>query len=148
MISVTDHQLRIVAAAADQFAVEARGTFLRRVVAELRRRQDFSDSDVEQAVSRGAARPVSGTISLTTMLRGASRPDSSVPRFGPTEAADAFLGTASAALRQPRDVGGHAPGLIGREQLCRRAASVDLFKTLGNAQALGEVAMGRIQSQN
>jgi hypothetical protein len=50
MISVTDHQLRIIAAAADQLAVEARGTFLRRVVAELRRRQDFSDSDVEQTV--------------------------------------------------------------------------------------------------
>ena len=34
MISVSDHQLRIVAAAADLLAAEARGTFLRCVVAE------------------------------------------------------------------------------------------------------------------
>ena len=40
MISVSDHQLRIVAAAAD----------LRCVVAELRGRGDFSDCDVEQVV--------------------------------------------------------------------------------------------------
>jgi hypothetical protein len=40
MISVSDHQLRIVAVAADLLPVEARGTFLRRVVAELRGRCD------------------------------------------------------------------------------------------------------------
>ena len=50
MISVSDHQLRIVAAAADLLAAEARGTFLRCVVAELRGRGDFSDCDVEQVV--------------------------------------------------------------------------------------------------
>ena len=50
MISVSDRQLRIVAAAADLLPVEARGTFLRYVVAELRGRRDFSDCDVEQAV--------------------------------------------------------------------------------------------------
>jgi hypothetical protein len=50
MISVSDCQLRIVAATADLLPVEARATFLRRVVAELHVRQDFSDSDVEQAV--------------------------------------------------------------------------------------------------
>ena len=44
MISVSDRQLRIVAAAADLLPVEARGTFLRCVVAELRGRGDFSDS--------------------------------------------------------------------------------------------------------
>jgi hypothetical protein len=53
MISVTNHQLGIVAAAADQLAVEVRGRLLRRVVAELRGRRDFNDGDVEQAV--GAA---------------------------------------------------------------------------------------------
>ena len=36
MISVSDRQLRIVAVAADLLPVEARGTFLRRVVADLR----------------------------------------------------------------------------------------------------------------
>jgi hypothetical protein len=53
MISVSDRQLRIVAAAADLLPVEGRGTFLQRVTAELRGRRDFSDCDVEQAV-RGA----------------------------------------------------------------------------------------------
>jgi hypothetical protein len=50
MISVSDCQLRIVAAAADLLPDEARGTFLRCVVAELRGRGDFSDCDVEQVV--------------------------------------------------------------------------------------------------
>ena len=50
MISVSDRQLRIVAAAADLLPVEARGTFLRCVVAELRGRGDFSDCDVERVV--------------------------------------------------------------------------------------------------
>jgi hypothetical protein len=50
MISVSDRQLRIVAVAADLLPVEARGTFLGRVVAELHVHRDFSDSDVEQAV--------------------------------------------------------------------------------------------------
>jgi len=53
MISVSDRQLRIVASAADLLPVEARGTFLQRVTAELRGRRDFSDCDVEQTV-RGA----------------------------------------------------------------------------------------------
>ena len=38
MISVSDRQFRIVAAAADLLPVEARGTFLERVTAELRAR--------------------------------------------------------------------------------------------------------------
>ena len=50
MISVSDHQLRIIAAAADLLPVEARGTFLRRVAAELRGRRDFNDSDIQRAV--------------------------------------------------------------------------------------------------
>jgi hypothetical protein len=50
MISVSDRQLCIVAVATDLLPVEARGTFLRRVVADLRVRRDLSDSDVEQAV--------------------------------------------------------------------------------------------------
>jgi hypothetical protein len=50
MISVSDSQLRIVATAADLLPGEARGKFLRRVVAELREDQDFEDVDVEQAV--------------------------------------------------------------------------------------------------
>ncbi len=50
MISVSDGQLRIVATAADLLPGEARGKFLRRVVAELREGQDFKDVDVEQAV--------------------------------------------------------------------------------------------------
>jgi len=54
MISVSDRQLRIVTAAANLLPVEARGTFLRRVVAELRGRPDFNDSDVEKVVRAAA----------------------------------------------------------------------------------------------
>ena len=54
MISVSDRQLRIVTAAANLLPVEARGTFLQRIVAELRGRQDFDDSDVEKVVRAAA----------------------------------------------------------------------------------------------
>jgi hypothetical protein len=54
MISVSDRQLRIVTGAADLLPVEARGTFPRRIVAELRGRQDFDDSDVEKVVRAAA----------------------------------------------------------------------------------------------
>jgi hypothetical protein len=50
MISVSDSQLRIVAEAADLLPAEARGTFLRRVVAEVREGRSFKDSDIERAV--------------------------------------------------------------------------------------------------
>ena len=50
MISVSDNQLRIVAEAADLLPAEARGTFLRRVVAEVREGRSFKDSDIERAV--------------------------------------------------------------------------------------------------
>ena len=43
MISVSDNQLRIVAEAADLLPAEARGTFLRRVVAEVREGRSFKD---------------------------------------------------------------------------------------------------------
>jgi hypothetical protein len=65
MISVSDRQLRVVGVAADLLPVEARGTFLQRVVAELRVRRDFSDSDVEQAVH----------AALLDQSAGASRSD-------------------------------------------------------------------------
>jgi hypothetical protein len=62
MISVSDRQLRIVAGAAGLLPVEARGTFLQGVTAELRGRRDLSDYDVEQVVraallDQSAARP-------------------------------------------------------------------------------------------
>ena len=50
MISVSDNQLRIVDEAADRLPAEARGTFLRRVVAEVREGRSFKDSDIERAV--------------------------------------------------------------------------------------------------
>jgi hypothetical protein len=50
MISVSDNQLRIVAQAADLLPAEARGMFLRRVVAEVREGRSFKDSDIERAV--------------------------------------------------------------------------------------------------
>ena len=50
MISVSDNQLRIVAEAADLLPAEARGMFLRRVVAEVREGRSFKDSDIERAV--------------------------------------------------------------------------------------------------
>ena len=62
MISVSDRQLRIVAAAADLLPVEGRGTFLQRVTAELRARRDFSDCDVEQAVHAALLDQSAGAI--------------------------------------------------------------------------------------
>ena len=50
MISVSGNQLRMVAEAADRLPAEARGTFLRRVVAEVREGRSFKDSDIERAV--------------------------------------------------------------------------------------------------
>ena len=50
MILVSDNQLRIVAGAAVLLPAEARGTFLRRVVAEVREGQNFESSDIERAV--------------------------------------------------------------------------------------------------
>jgi hypothetical protein len=50
---------------ANALPVKARGTFLRRVVAELRGCGDFSDDDVEQVV-RGALDQSVGTVSLRT----------------------------------------------------------------------------------
>jgi hypothetical protein len=50
MISVSDNQLRIVAEAADLLPAEAGGTFLRRVVTEVREGRSFKDSDIERAV--------------------------------------------------------------------------------------------------
>ena len=50
MISVSDSQLRIVAEAADLLPSEARGMFLRRVVAAVREGRSFKDSDIERAV--------------------------------------------------------------------------------------------------
>ena len=44
MILVSDNQLRIVAGAAVLLPAEARGAFLRRVVAEVREGQNFKDS--------------------------------------------------------------------------------------------------------
>jgi hypothetical protein len=60
MISISDRQLRVVRVAADLLPVEARGTFLQRVVAELRVRRDFSDGDVEQAVQAALLDPSAG----------------------------------------------------------------------------------------
>ena len=71
MISVSDCQLRIVAATADLLPVEARGTFLQRVTAELRARRDFSDCDVEQTVRRALLDQSGGTVSCRTRLRDA-----------------------------------------------------------------------------
>ena len=55
MISVSDRQLRVVAAAADLLPVEVRGTFLRRVVVELRGRRDFSDATSNRWCARRCA---------------------------------------------------------------------------------------------
>ena len=74
MISVSDRQLRVVAVAADLLPVEARGTFLQRVTAELRGHRDFSDCDVEQAVRAAAARVSGGqTLKLGCILGIAAR---------------------------------------------------------------------------
>jgi hypothetical protein len=52
MISVSDCQLRIVAATADLLPVEARGTFLQRVTAELRGRRDSATATSNRRCAR------------------------------------------------------------------------------------------------
>jgi hypothetical protein len=71
MISVSDRQFRIVATAADLLPVEARGTFLQRVTAELRARRDFSDCDVEHAVRAALLDQSAARSLLRTRLRAA-----------------------------------------------------------------------------
>jgi hypothetical protein len=68
MISVSDRQLRVVTAAVNLLPVEARGTFLRRVVAELGGRPDFNDGDVEKVVRAAALlnQPAAGSLEQRT----------------------------------------------------------------------------------
>jgi hypothetical protein len=61
MISVSESQLRIITEAADLLSAEVRGTFLRRIVAELRERRDCHDSDIQRAV-RAALLDQSGDL--------------------------------------------------------------------------------------
>jgi hypothetical protein len=77
MISVSDNQLRMVAEAADLLPAEARGTFLRRVVAEVREGQSFNDSDIERAVRLALFdQPIKrGAVSSTNQGGGKLRSD-------------------------------------------------------------------------
>jgi hypothetical protein len=77
MISVSDHQLRIVADAAEGLPAEARGTFLRRVVAEVREGRSFKDSDIERAVRVALFDQTTkqASVSSTDQGRGKQRSD-------------------------------------------------------------------------
>jgi len=77
MISVSDHQLRIVADAAEGLPAEARGTFLRRVVAEVREGRSFKDSDIEPAVRVALFDQTmkQASVSSTDQGRGKQRSD-------------------------------------------------------------------------
>jgi hypothetical protein len=79
MISVSDNQLRIVAEAADLLPAEARGTFLRRVVTEVREGRSFKDSDIERAVRVALFdQPMKqASVSSTNQCGGKPRSDTS-----------------------------------------------------------------------
>src|SRR5512143_767123 len=79
MISVSDNQLRIVAEAADRLPPEARGTFLRRVVAEVREGRSFKDSDIERAVRVALfdQPTMRASVSSTDQRAGKQRSDTS-----------------------------------------------------------------------
>ena len=78
MISVSDNQLRIVAEAADRLPAAARGTFLRRVVAEVREGRSFKDSDIERAVRVSADR--SAIEAGVRLIDGPGRREASLGR--------------------------------------------------------------------
>jgi hypothetical protein len=79
MISVPDSQLRIVAEAADLLPSEARGTFLRRVVAEVREGRSFKDSDIERAVRLALLDQPMKQASLSSTDKGGRKRRSDVP---------------------------------------------------------------------
>ena len=96
MISVSDNQLRIVAEAADLLPAEARGTFLRRVVAEVREGRSFKDSDIERAVRLALFdQPMKqASVSSTDQGGGKLRSDT------PTDSQEALASHPFAALLQ------------------------------------------------
>jgi hypothetical protein len=96
MISVSDNQLRIVAKAADLLPAEARGTFLRRVVAEVREGRSFKDSDIERAVRVALfGQPMKqASVSSTDQGGGKLRSDT------PTDSQEALASHPFAALLQ------------------------------------------------
>ena len=96
MISVSDNQLRIVAEAADLLPAEARGTFLRRVVAEVREGRSFKDSDIERAVRVALFdQPMKqASVSSTDQGGGKLRSDT------PTDSQEALASHPFAALLQ------------------------------------------------
>jgi hypothetical protein len=71
MISVSDRQLRIVAAAADLLPVEGRGTFLQRVTAELRGPLDFATATSNRRCVPRCSISQRHDLTLRTRLRGA-----------------------------------------------------------------------------
>ena len=81
MISVSDNQLRIVAEAADRLPAEARGTFLRRVVAEVREGRSFKDSDIERAVRVALLDQPMKQASVSSTDQGGAKRRSDTPTF-------------------------------------------------------------------
>jgi len=79
MISVSDNQLRIVAEAADLLPAEARGTFLRRVVAEVREGRSFKDSDIERAVRVALLDQSMKRVSVSSTDQGGGKRRSDTP---------------------------------------------------------------------
>jgi hypothetical protein len=96
MISVSDNQLRIVAEAADLLPAEARGTFLRRVVAEVREGRSFKDSDIERAVRVALFDQPMKQASVSSTDRGGGKLRSDTP----TDSQEALASHPFAALLQ------------------------------------------------
>ena len=96
MISVSDNQLRIVAEAADLLPAEARGTFLRRVVAEVREGRSFKDSDIERAVRVALFDQPMKQASVSSTDEGGGKLRSDTP----TDSQEALASHSFAALLQ------------------------------------------------
>jgi hypothetical protein len=79
MISVSGNQLRIVAEAADRLPAEARGTFLRRVVAEVREGRSFNDRDIERAVRVALLGQSMKQVSVSSTDQDGCKPRSDTP---------------------------------------------------------------------
>ena len=79
MISVSGNQLRIVGEAVDRLPAEARGAFLRRVVAEVREGRSFKDSDIERAVRMALLDQPIKQASVSSTDQGAGKQRSGTP---------------------------------------------------------------------
>jgi hypothetical protein len=124
MISVSDNQLRIVAEAADRLPEEARGMFLRRVVAEVREGRSFKDGDIERAVRVALFDQPMKQASVSSTDQGGGKPRSETP----TVSEEALASHPFAAFLRR---------IVGLVRLRGLPSSFNFFDSSGRGRAYG-----------